>query len=490
MVEPTPPSDLRLQWTVTTGVPAESEGSRILSLDHLHVRVWAPLKVHDVCDASGTRVGILLGDPVNLRTGRVVDGQYVMGVPVSGRDVDEVIEQEIYQVMAGRWVFILDHGDTQRIYLDAAGTLSAVFEGDARIVGATTAAILDPEAYATRFRRDLYTHLQILQTGWFPAPLTAHHGVGRIPANHYLDLSDFSLHRHWPVENPVETDDPERTGDEITAIVQQTSTALAREGGLVHTLTGGLDSRYLLATSLPVIADAEYVTIASRGAERDVALAQSLAALSGIKHTVLPERLASSAEQQEWHRRTGHCVGGSTMASHKSLESIDGIDKLVVGLGGEVARAFFWKPSDTRSTKLTGEALEGRLGMPPHPQVRAVLDDWLPGVAHFDTFTILDLAYLELRLSPWAYVRAYTSAGIWRASPMTSRGVYERMLALPPSWRRSSRVMKDQINRLCPDLARVPYNQYGDFRDKLMILKHVLRDPSSVPRKIRRLMSS
>lgn len=490
MVKATPPRDLCLQWTVTTDVPPEHDGSRNLRLDTLHVRVWAPLKTHEVCDASGTRVGMLLGDPVDLRAGRVVAGQFMMSGLVSDRPIDELVEQEIFQVIAGRWVFILDHGNTRRIYLDAAGTLSAVFDRDARIVGATTAAVLAPDDYAARFRDGLYTHLQILQTGWFPAPLTAHEGVDRIPANHYLDLSDFTLHRHWPVENPVETEDPETTGDEITAIVQQTVAALAREGGLRHTLTGGLDSRYLLAASLPVIADAEYVTIASRGAERDVALAQSLAALSGIRHTVLPERLASPSEQEEWHRRTGHCVGGSTMASYKSLESIEGIDKLIVGLGGEVARAFFWKPGDTRSTKLTGEALEGRLGMPPHPQVRAVLDAWLPGVAHFDTFTILDLAYLELRLSPWAYVRSYTSASLWRASPMTSRGVYQRMLTLPPAWRRSSRMMKDQIERLAPDLSRVPYNQYGDFRDKLMILKQVLRDPSSVPRKLRRLMSS
>jgi len=122
-------------------------------------------------------------------------------------DIAGFVERNIFK-HSGSWFFVLDCEAGRRLYLDADGTLSAVWDPATGVAAATAAMLLDDRAYADRFETSLYRHLDVVGDGWFPAGLTAHRGIKRLLVNHYLDLDTATAHRHWPVQDIVPTDDP------------------------------------------------------------------------------------------------------------------------------------------------------------------------------------------------------------------------------------------------------------------------------------------
>ena len=63
------------------------------------------------------------------------------------------------------YVFILDNTEHRRIYLDAGGSLSAVFDPDSLLCASTTGLLLPADEYSRRFNRELYDHLRVSDDG-------------------------------------------------------------------------------------------------------------------------------------------------------------------------------------------------------------------------------------------------------------------------------------------------------------------------------------
>jgi hypothetical protein len=124
--------------------------------------------------------------------------------------------------------------------------------------------------------------------------------------------------------------------------------------------------------------------------------------------------------------------------------------------------------------------------MPAHPRTREAVAAWLPGVAGLDPFLQLDLAYLELRMGCWAYAQSYVAPDIPEISPMISRESFAAMLSLPPSARRSNALILTSIRMAWPELLELPINRYGDWRDRLRLVRRALAEPRLVVKKLRK----
>ena len=151
--------------------------------------------------------------------------------------------------MGGSFIFILDVPGARRVYLDACGSLSAVYDPETRRVGATALALLDADEADRRFRRDLYDRLGIRREGWFPGGLTAHEGVSRLMPNFHLDLADFTVRRHWPRAPIPEDPDPEAMCERIMSSCEAIIDTVARRGETFIGLTAGNETRLLVAAS-------------------------------------------------------------------------------------------------------------------------------------------------------------------------------------------------------------------------------------------------
>jgi hypothetical protein len=482
---PSPPSVTDGQFVISARATAPT-GRRpdiqFETLETIAVEFRRPLGFRRILDERGELVGAVLGRPIGLDK-EMVPGEAISVPGVSKQDIVSIVER-IHE-LAGQYAIIIDNGDSARLYLDPGGSLSTVFDRRQGRAGSTAAMLLEPRQYAERFRDDLFRGARVARDGWLPAGLTAHDGIERVLPNHYLDLSSWVQVRHWPAGRIAERSDPDVACLEIMNVVRNTIATMRRRGAVAVALTAGNDTRLLLSACRDMTDEIDFVTV-DGGSRLDRDTAAALAARFGLRHRILTQMKASPEQAQEWLARTGHCVGGPNMLYHPSIAALRGRGCFVGGVGGEVGRGFFWRPTDKEPFRLTAEGLVGRFGLPGHPDMHEAVAAWLASLEGLDPLQQLDLAYIEHRLGCWAFAQAYANPGIHHVYPLVSRFVFEAALSLPVAWRASDRMVTRSIELTWPELLEIPRNRYGDWRDKKRLVMRATKKPYLVARWLRK----
>jgi hypothetical protein len=481
-----PPRDLTNQFLVSSvsdpPLP-EPWGFRSYTVNRLTVRHGPGVQLRRVVDPHGRVVGVLLGDPVELAHRRLLTEDHVLA---RGDDIDLAVERDIYYSLGGSFLFLLDDGIDARLYLDASGSLSAVYDEVSGRAASTAGVLLTPGQYRDRFQAELYNRLKVRRDGWFPGGLTAHRGVRRLLVNHYLDPGLMQQVRHWPRENLEPGTDTDQTCQIIVDAARTCMDAYLAGGSVSLALTAGNETRLLLAGLRDIASELDFVTVDGSGDRLDSIRAAEIAERFGLSHRRLPIIRASRDAAEEWHARSGHCIGGANMWIHPSIEPLATRSFFIGGLGGEVGRGFFWRPGDHRDTPVTMSGLVNRFGMPPTVQVADAVRSWLPGVANFDGLLQLDLAYLELRLGCWAFAQAYCTPNVRHVHPLISRRSFEAMLSLPESWRRDNAMILHGVAQYWPELLDLPINRFGNWRDGFRWVRRGLRQPHLLAKQVRK----
>lgn len=461
------------------------EGAQRICLKSVDLDVFPGIEILAVHERSGNQIGVLLGVAVDLDTGMVLREKVSIDADFSVEsDIDTLIERHIY-ALGGSFVFVLDTGVQSRVYLDANGTLSLVYDPERRIAAATTGLLLSDEEYTTRFTSELYRAFDVDRDGWFTGGMTAHRGIRRLLCNHYLDLHTGQPSRHWPVAEIEETNSPSEAIDKINSIVQQTTAALLRSGPVSVALTAGNETRALLANYKNVLSDLTFVTLDSPGYKLDLVRARELARKFGLKHELLKYRRATKTQVENWKYRSSHGITGNNMTGHPSIAPLAG-NYFIGGLGGEVGRGFLWLNADDE-TQLDAQGIADRLKLPRHPLILKEIEEWMAALPPYNTLFKLDLAYIELRMSCWAFAQSYASPDVIKIYPLISRGSYEAMLSLPADVRRNNGMIKLCIEQSWPDTLVFPINRYGDYRDRLEFIEKAVRRPYRAWKKLRQL---
>jgi hypothetical protein len=477
-----PAKDGQFQISDLASAPAQDATRH--PLKSLALDAFGPVRLIEVQESGGNLVGMLIGIPVDVDAG-TLPKTLVVDAPLLPNNVDNWVEEHIYR-LAGGFLFLLDSAGHRRLYLDADGTRSAVYDPTARIAASTAMTLLGPEDYEARLQWDLFRRLDVAHAGWFPADLTAHVGIGRLLCNHYLDLDNWTVHRHWPLAPITPTSNPHAAMDAMLKRVGKTVSALHSAGDVTLALTAGTDSRYILSAVRTLAPELHFVTVAAPGAKLDVDSARVLAARCGLDHETLPYRQATEAQAQAWHIRTGHCVTGANRMMHPSVMPLLG-RYFIGGLGGEIGRGFLWLDAQP-NTPIDARNIIVRLKLSLEPEVLEAVERWLSPIAHFDTLLKLDLAYLELRMASWAFADAYANPIQTEMHPIISRANITAMLSMPLELRRQSSAMAQAIARAWPELLALPINRYGDWRDTAKRATDILANPRRAFRKLVQLV--
>ncbi|GLS30382.1 hypothetical protein SAMN04488498_103305 [Mesorhizobium albiziae] len=477
------------QFIVSNGHAPERPGSRRIKLNSLCVDIFARQPVTKVFDRSGELIGCLLGTPIDVEQGKILVDHHVIEIEFGKESALNIaVETEIYR-FAGSFVFLLDMPHARRLYLDANGTKSVVYNVADQVAASTTLLVLPTvKEYYEGLDRSLYAALNVDKDGWFPAGLTAHAGVKRLISNHYLDLETWTCVRHWPLEPVVREADP---AGSIKTIVEQTSRVIETLSKVAPTnlaLTAGYDTRLLLACSRNLLDQLGFITVNVPGGELDIKRARELSERFGLRHQLLPYVEASPEQMETWQRKVSHCITGSNLRMHPSMAPLK--DTIFVGgVGGEVGRGFLWLNSNDQ-TKLDANGLIERLKLPLEPRLRLAVDAWLRPLKDLDSLLILDLAFMELRVSSWAFAQAYAPSHHIEINPLISRKTYKAMLSLQPSVRRNNGMVVRAVTTAWPELLELPVNRYGDWRDAYQKARDAAADPRRALRKLRQLASA
>ena len=439
------------------------------------------IKVHD---GKGKIIGVILGLVVDLDKEAVVSNDITLekGLPV--KDIQAFLDN-----LAGSYVFVYLSDSDKRIYLDADGTMSLVFDAHRQIAGSTAAVILDEQEYFDRLRKELFVDLDVLDYGWFPSGLTAHQGVERLLCNFYLDLTTWESKRFWPIEPFTYSDNPQNDIAYIHDNTKKVLNALTKNRQVQQSLTAGYETRFLLSCSKDIRDRISFFTV--DGMKMDMDIAMLLSKKFDLQHRGIPQKTTSEKQKQDWLFRAGHAVGGTNLFTHASISCFEQQTILSIGLGGEVGRGFLWKKGDKSEDEVSAQLIIGRFGIRANVEIIKRTALWLDTLpAGLDFFSILDLAYLELRMSAWAYAQSYAQDAILlHISPMISYRNYKAMFRISPKTKRENPIIISAISMNCPDLLEIPFNKYGDWRDVLALFSKMI-NPMKVKTKLRKIFAS
>jgi hypothetical protein len=313
----------------------------------------------------------------------------------------------------------------------------------------------------TEINGDLSDHLGIPEEdSYYPFNLTYRKDVFRIPPGHVLDADTFKLRRYWTPPAPQQQiDEPI---DIIARALCSTIAALTDAGDSYLQMTAGRDSRVLLAAARPIVSKIRLFTIAipDKTAAIDVAIARNIARRYRLNHEVIQFESPAEEARLQWVVRTGHSVAGRTLENVTCLMRLDAHRFVINGLSGEVGRSFYWKRGDLNVDGLSPEDLLARMRIRSHPHLLQAADDWLQNLPFRERHRILDAAYIEQRVGCWAGPSIYGHLKKRdEISPFASATIFDEMLRLPAQYRFEQRLAPALIERMWPDLMRMPFNQ-------------------------------
>jgi asparagine synthase (glutamine-hydrolysing) len=319
--------------------------------------------------------------------------------------------------------------------------------------------------------------------GWQIDDLTIFDGVRTLPPATIATLAGGALHQRRYADRPPREEPPPRLDDavaEMATILREWQTRyLEQHPDAVLQLTGGHDSRILLgAIPEKMRAGLRAMTVGD-DTNPDVRIAARLAARYGMQHQV------RALDEHWWSAPAEAHV--SALAAARALECLASPLALaplllaeshleqghrLSGLGGEVARGFYYagQPDDAvtsprlverlaRWRLFSNEAVETAaldqkfLAEAEHATLARLGDLFPPG----DWLRATDEFYLYHRMYRWAAVHG-TVAAVRRytINPMFDRRFIELALAVAPADKRDSLLLGRLMNRLDPELARIP----------------------------------
>ena len=157
------------------------------------LNVGPELPVTRVTDSNGVEIGFIIGFAIAIEASEILKDTWV--APVLYDDPIDGLAETLLWALGGRYIWVATLGEHTRIYPDAGGQVTCVFDPELKIAGATALSLMDDATYDARLNQSLFHELGVDGEGWFPAGLTAHHGLLRLLPNHFLDLADWKAKR-------------------------------------------------------------------------------------------------------------------------------------------------------------------------------------------------------------------------------------------------------------------------------------------------------
>jgi hypothetical protein len=298
---------------------------------------------------------------------------------------------------------------------------------------------------------------------WLPSGLTTKKNVRRLLPNHCLNLTNWTVSRHWPTDQTdLSVDhDTKAAVTRIAGCAKSTIAAIAKSHPLCLTVTAGRDSRSVLACARDYVHVSTFFTFAAEKETNDMHIAALLVNRLRLNHKFIRRVKASPEELDRWLSLTGRSVSGAILKIHKTIEKLDPERVLLPGTSAEVHKGVYHRFKDRTGTKLTAREVLSRCKLPHHPALLKATEAWLKELDFLDAFKILDLVHIEQRLGCWAAPMHYgNTTSAFEIATFNSRMIFNAMMRLPHAYRRKKQLAIDICKNEWPELLYFPFNEY------------------------------
>jgi hypothetical protein len=432
-------------------------------------------------DAEGVPCGMVLGHAVT-DDGRHLSGEFTLDVSLRSPAFPDRIEAWL-KWASGRFAALVVCPAGARLYPDPSASFGFVFDpatrsAESSLLLALHRAIEENPAFDNAAMIPDYDLFGAVPrstgyTGLYGFGMTRDRHVRRVVANHYLDLETFDTHRFWPRDDDLARFELARAdlADLVIARLRSNVAALAENNPSVFLISGGYDSRMVLAAAgdtLRTSPNVAPVVFASTWIQSlDVAIAQALGAHFGFEvGTIIPDdgHRGSFLEDAQLRRRNGLqyiLATGSigqipTAESRGFLEQLPHGALLITGNMLEIASAVWWPPGggDDRAHALKRCMVAQNTAEERRDRSQRY-DRWFEGLPDVARDRVHDFSYIENTLPNTQTVHLGVT-GQFRVPPANDRAIFAASMCAPVRWRRKRGLYDAIVTRGWPELAEFP----------------------------------
>lgn len=430
-------------------------------------------------DASGTVCGIVLGHAVT-GDGQHMSGDFALEVAMDAPEFLDSAEL-LLKWSAGRFCALVACPAGARIYTDPAASFGVVFDPVSRAVASSlllaltrpiennpafdNAAIVGDDPFGGTPEHDDYS-------GLYGFGLTRDRLARRVIANHYLDLAAFAPHRFWPRGDDLDRFAMDRAGlaDLVISRLGATVAALAANTPSLFLLSGGYDSKMVLAAARDTIAESPnveaFVFAATWNQTLDVAVARALGEQQGVRvNEVVPDeghRGAYTGAAEAERKALAYVLATGSIGPMPPAERRGFLDQLpddtilITGNMLEIASAVWWPPAgtDDRTHALKRSMVAQNSDAERRDRERR-FDAWEASLPEAAREKLHDFNYVENTLPNTQGVHLGVT-GQFRVPPANDRAIFAASMAAPVRWRRRRGLYNAVVSRACPELHEIP----------------------------------
>jgi hypothetical protein len=481
MSEPIDFRALPKQWIVAPAPLPRVSGGKAAAFAGRAIHAAREVPLLRVLDAAGAEAALLIG-------WAILDGRFHAADATLALAPGETPEA-LFERLGGRFAMLWRRGGRLLARLDASGGLPAVHAAEHGLLAATTTLLelcapLAPEPAVEaifEFPR---------RRGFLPFGLTQRRGARRLLPNFELDLGSFAERRVWSADPAARVPGAEAPAlaREAADILRRQTGAILADGPAILYLSGGCDSRLVLAACRGLTGRLRAETFGPPGS-LETHIARGVAARAGIPHEAIPVTPARPEAVAAWLERTGHTFYDPVTDMTETVLAHAPEVFPLSGTGAEIGRASNWLPEDAEAARLDLARLRARIRMPDHPAINAAGEAWLASLPPMDAALALDMAKIEQIHACWAGVEVYGHA-IPRPTlhPFSGQRPNALCLRLPVAYRLTNGFYRDAIGHLWPELGELPVNRAAGL-DRLRFWRDELkaRVPVGVKRWIKPL---
>ena len=427
------------------------------------------LPIRELMDVSGSKVGYLLGIAVGMNAPETPN-TLTLPFEKSVKDFWTRFENWLDDA-AGRYAFVVNPSDGPRLYTDPVGMIGAVYNSeDGYVASSPMLAIKRPLRPNPKFDFDVIRN----RAGKLTLFHTADEDVKRLNPSYYLDLNTLEPSRFWPrnVSFKPEPENPIDIYEEIITTARANIGAIAKDYRCSLPVSGGMDSRLLLAFAGPHLdkIDQFYTHINNYSTRRDAAIAQELCNLCKVEHDVHDRRHFGIGPREVRLNQRAHELTYGAPAS-PPVEYRNGVIKgvpdgnvILRGHQTDLLRAVYvfrpqpeWRDPDWQIERL--------LVVPRADFNSTIADRFRDDFVAWQS-TLPDTAMDKA--ADFMFLEVYSNSSIgasfpalWRnfyMSPYNSRRLITLSLQFSEKRRRASEPVFELIEMMNKDFSRVPFD--------------------------------
>ena len=385
--------------------------------------------------------------------------------------------------LGGRWALIATLGRATRIYHDAGGLKPVFYCGKAE-QGMSVASqpallaaigITEPD-YELRQQYEACAP----QVSW-PIYAIPYQGVTQLLPNHTLDVQTGKSIRYWPKE-PIQSHPVDVLANSMANMLSSIIKAATYRRRCVMSLTGGYDTRLLLACAYNCLDEIDFFTIKSPYTPYyDLEIPRKIAKKKNLQYVIIEEE-TDDAYVDILGGNVGDMYHDPSISKAKSFAVYVGDRFHLTGMTSELNRCYYYK-NGMHPAALTADVLSRRARFDDNPIARRGIAKWLDEAPSHFNINLLDLFYWEHRLGVWGSCGlTFREAIIDQIPPMNCREFIQLGLSSEVGDRRKPyELIRSIIRQTDPQLLNYLFNY--SWRDALA---QTCRIPQRVVKRVKR----